>query len=203
MNSISRLVAPKAGEIFYEGVALHRLPAHQMIRHGISHVLERHRLFPYMTVRENLLLGAGPGAARAALAEGLAHVFGIFPRLKERLDQSAHTLSGGEQQMCAIGRGLMSSPRLLLVDEPFIGLSPLLRDEVTRALAEINGRGVALLIIEQNVREAVRMSRRAYVLQAGRMALEGPSAEMLDSEAVEAVFFGRDPAVPGGPIAAP
>jgi branched-chain amino acid transport system ATP-binding protein len=191
MNSISRLLPLKEGEITYEGVALHKAPPHRVIRHGLSHVLERHRLFPYMTVRENLLLGAGPGAVKERITEGLERVHALFPRLAERGGQMAHTLSGGEQQMCAIGRGLMSRPRLLMVDEPFIGLSPLLRNEVARALVRINQDGVAILLIEQNVREALKISRRAYVLQAGRLALEGPSDDLLASTAVEAVFFGR------------
>lgn len=191
MNAISGLVPLKDGQIHYGGVPLHARPAYERIRMGIAHVLERHRLFPYMTVYENLLLGAGPGAEEHRIRNGLQTVYGLFPRLRERAGQMAHTLSGGEQQMCAIGRGLMSQPRLLMIDEPFIGLSPLLRSEVAQAVRTINEQGVAILIIEQNVNEALKISHRTSVLQAGRLALSDSSAALLGTSAVEAVFFGR------------
>ena len=151
MGSISGIVRLLHGEIWFDGTPVHTLPAHRLIRVGITHVLERHRLFPYMTVLENLQLGAGPGASKQFVAEGLGRAYALFPRLEERRQQLAHALSGGEQQMCAIARGLMSRPRLLLIDEPFIGLSPALRREVTAAIRTINGDGVSVLLIEQNV----------------------------------------------------
>lgn len=191
MNSISRLVERLDGTIVFDGVSLHDLPPHRMLEHGLSHVLERHRLFPYMSVLENLQLGAGPRAARGTVADGLERAYSLFPRLKERAGQTANSLSGGEQQMCAIARGLMSNPRLLLVDEPFIGLSPQMRSDVAAALDRINGEGVAILIIEQNVQAALSMSRRCYVLREGRVALEGPSVELAADDRVERAFLGR------------
>jgi branched-chain amino acid transport system ATP-binding protein len=191
MNAISRLNRLVSGEIWFDGHALQRLPPHKINRLGISHVLERHRLFPYMSVLENLLLGAGPNPDPAVLESRFARVYDLFPRLKERERQLAHSMSGGEQQMCAIGRGLMASPKLLMVDEPFIGLSPRFRDEVTAALLRLNREGLAMLIIEQNVRQALAFSHRAYVLKAGQIAASGPSAELADSPQLQDIFFGR------------
>jgi branched-chain amino acid transport system ATP-binding protein len=193
MNAISRLNRLVSGEIWFDSDALHRLPPHKISRLGISHVLERHRLFPYMTVLENLLLGAGPNPGPAVLKSRFARVYDLFPRLRERERQLAHSMSGGEQQMCAIGRGLMASPKLLMVDEPFIGLSPRFRDEVTAALLRLNREGLAILIIEQNVRQALALSHRAYVLKAGQIAAAGPSAELVDSPKLQDIFFGRKP----------
>ncbi len=191
MNAVSRLNRLVSGEIWFDGFELHRLPPHKINRLGISHVLERHRLFPYMTVLENLLLGAGPKPEPAVLKRRFALVYDLFPRLKERQNQLAHSMSGGEQQMCAIGRGLMASPKLLMVDEPFIGLSPRFRDEVTAALLRLNRDGLAILIIEQNVRQALNLSHRAYVLKAGQIAASGPSGGLADSPQLHDIFFGR------------
>jgi branched-chain amino acid transport system ATP-binding protein len=191
MNSLSRLTRLTSGEIVFDGHALHELPPHRIAALGLSHVLERHRLFPYMSVLENLLLGAGPRPNRARLAEAFERVYALFPRLKEREKQLAHSMSGGEQQMCAIARGLMSEPKLLMVDEPFIGLSPQLREEVAAALRRLNEEGVAILLIEQNVREALGFSDRAYVLRAGRIVLSGSAGDLLGGGELETVFFGR------------
>ena len=191
MNAISRLVSRFAGTIKFDGVALHELPPHRLPRIGLSHVLERHRLFPHMTVLENLQLGAGPGASRDKVNRGLEKAYALFPRLRERLRQMAGSLSGGEQQMCAIARGLMSEPRLLLVDEPFIGLSPHMRAEVGAAIGRVNGDGVAILLIEQNVAASLSMSRRAYILREGRVILEGASSELAAGDRIEQAFLGR------------
>ncbi len=191
MNSISRLVGRMAGTIVFDGVPLHTLPPHRLPRHGLSHVLERHRLFPRMTVLENLQLGAGPGAPPKKVARGLEKAYALFPRLREREKQMAGSMSGGEQQMCAIARGLMSEPRLLLVDEPFIGLSPHMRDEVTAAIRRINADGVAVLLIEQNVAVSLTLSHRAYILREGRVVLEGVSSELAAGNAVQQAFLGR------------
>jgi branched-chain amino acid transport system ATP-binding protein len=191
MNSVSRLTRLTGGEIQFDGHALHELPPHRIAGLGLSHVLERHRLFPYMTVLENLLLGAGPRPDRRRLGAGLDRVYALFPRLKERERQLAHSLSGGEQQMCAIARGLMSEPKLLMVDEPFIGLSPQLRQEVGVALRTLNGEGVAILLVEQNVQEALSFAHRAYVLRAGRIVLAGDARDLLTGDELESVFFGR------------
>ena len=193
MNSISRLVAIKSGRIVFEGREIQGEAPHRMLKQGLCHVLERHRLFPYMTVLENLMLGAGPGAPRDRIDRGLEEAYALFPILQDRGRQIAGSLSGGEQQMCAIARALMAAPRLLLVDEPFIGLSPKMRTTVERALRAINEKGVSILLIEQNVREALRMSHRAYVLHTGRIALSGASSEMAETNAVRDAFMGSTP----------
>jgi branched-chain amino acid transport system ATP-binding protein len=196
INSISRLVDCLSGDILFNGVALHQLPPHRMLSCGLSHVLERHRLFPYMSVLENLQLGAGPGASRDKIDRGLARAYQLFPRLRERLRQMAGSMSGGEQQMCAIARGLMAEPRLLLVDEPFIGLSPHMRAEVAAAIRKINGDGVAILMIEQNVAAALAMSRRVYVLREGRVVLSGLSTELAQGDELKRAFLGGRVAAP-------
>jgi len=190
MNSLSRLVALESGTILLDGQEIQKVPPHRTIDLGMAHVLERHRLFPQMTVLENLLLGAGPRAARQKVAEALAQAFALFPRLSERKHQVATSLSGGEQQMCAIARGLMSQPRLLLVDEPFIGLSPRMRSDVESALRTINQSGVSVLLIEQNVKEALRMSQRAYILRAGRVVVSGPSDSLSEDDVLRRIFMG-------------
>jgi branched-chain amino acid transport system ATP-binding protein len=196
MNSISRLVALKSGRILFDGRQIDREPPYRMVQLGLCHVLERHRLFPYMTVLENLQLGAGPSASRDAVDAGLQRAYRLFPILEERRGQVAGSLSGGEQQMCAIARGLMASPRLLLVDEPFIGLSPKMRGTVERALRLVSESGISILLIEQNVREALRMSSRAYVLRTGRVVVSGASRELGETDAVRQAFMGAAPAPP-------
>jgi branched-chain amino acid transport system ATP-binding protein len=191
MNSISRLNRLVSGEIWFDGNAIHAMPPHRINALGISHVLERHRLFPFMSVYENLVLGAGALTDTAILKQRFERVYELFPRLKERERQLANSMSGGEQQMCAIGRGLMSNPKLLMVDEPFIGLSPRFREEVTKILLRLNQEGVAILLIEQNVRQALALSQRAYVLKAGQIALTGQSADIAKSPELEEIFFGR------------
>jgi len=193
MNSISRLLRLDSGEILLEGRRIDALPAHCMMALGMAHVLERHRLFPQMTVLENLQLGCGPGARRQQVAEGLARAFALFPRLYERQRQMASSMSGGEQQMCAIARGLMSNPRILLIDEPFIGLSPSMRHEVFAAIKRVNDNGVTVLVIEQNVAEALRLSDRTYVLREGRIVLEGESSTLAEGDQVREAFLGRLP----------
>ncbi|MEO6271067.1 MAG: ABC transporter ATP-binding protein [Lautropia sp.] len=196
INSISRLVDRLSGEIMFDGMALHSLPPHRMLCCGLSHVLERHRLFPYMSVLENLQLGAGPAASREKLERGLERAYALFPRLRERTRQMAGSMSGGEQQMCAIARGLMAEPRLLLVDEPFIGLSPHLRTEVAQAIRRINEEGVAILMIEQNVAAALAMSHRAYVLREGRIVLSGSSTELGSGDRLRRAFMGGQSVAP-------
>lgn len=193
MNSISRLLTLESGEIHFNGQAIQGLPAHRMMALGMAHVLERHRLFPQMTVLENLQLGCGPRASRERIAEGLERAFLLFPKLHERQKQMAGLMSGGEQQMCAIARGLMSNPRLLLIDEPFIGLSPSMRDEVFASIRRVNKNGVTVLLIEQNVTAALELSDRAYVLREGRVVLSGDSAQLSVGNRVREAFLGRLP----------
>ena len=191
LNTVSGLVRPRAGHIEFRGRPLDGVPAHRRVPEGLAHVLERRRLFPYLTVRQNLLLGAYHPAARRHRAETLAWIEALFPRLRERADQLAHTLSGGEQQMVAIGRGLMARPRLLMVDEPTLGLAPRVITEILDVLREINRReGITLLFIEQNVQVALSLAHRGYILESGRVLLDGTAEALLASDEVRKIFLG-------------
>jgi branched-chain amino acid transport system ATP-binding protein len=190
MNTISGLLRPRAGEVELAGRSIAGLPAHRIVREGVSHVLERRRLFPYLTVRQNVLLGAYNPAARAGRDAQLRHVTEMFPLIESRADQLAHTLSGGEQQMVAIARGLMARPRLLMIDEPFLGLAPRIVDQISEIMIRINREGVAILFIEQHVERALALAHRGFVLESGRTVLEGRSAELLRSPEVRKVFLG-------------
>lgn len=190
LNTISGLLKPRSGTIEFEGERIDRQPSHEIVRRGLSHILERRRVFPYLSVRQNLWLGGYHRAARAHREESLEEVYELFPRLRERSDQVANSLSGGEQQMLALGRGLMSRPKLLMVDEPLLGLSPVVAKETTAALERINASGVTILFIEQNVQVALNMSHRGYVLESGRLVLDGESAQLLESDEVKRIFLG-------------
>jgi branched-chain amino acid transport system ATP-binding protein len=190
MNTISGLLRPRAGEVVLAGRSIAGLPAHRIVREGVSHVLERRRLFPYLTVRQNVLLGAYNPAAHAGRGAQLRHVTEMFPLIATRADQLAHTLSGGEQQMVAIARGLMARPRLLMIDEPFLGLAPRIVDQISEIMVRINREGVAILFIEQHVERALALAHRGYVLESGRTVLEGRSGELLRSPEVRKVFLG-------------
>ena len=191
MNTISGLLRPRRGRVTLGGRRIDTLAAHQIVSEGIAHVLERRRLFPFLTVRDNLVLGAHHPAARRQRAATLEHVEGLFPILHERRNQLAHTLSGGEQQMVAIARGLMACPRLLMIDEPFLGLAPRVVQEIGAIIRRIHGEGVAVLFVEQNVELALGLAHRGYVLESGRLILDGPSAELLQSAEVKRVFLGE------------
>ena len=191
MNTLSGLVRARAGEISLGAQRIDGLPPHRIVGLGLAHVLERRRLFPYLSVRQNLLLGAYHPAAKARRAESLAEVEALFPRLREREGQAAGTLSGGEQQMVAIARGLMARPSILMVDEPFLGLAPRVIEQIAAVLTEINRtRGITVIFIEQNVELALRMAHRACILESGRTILEGPSADLLASSEVKRIFLG-------------
>jgi branched-chain amino acid transport system ATP-binding protein len=190
MNTISGLLRPRAGEVRFAGRPITGLRAHLIVREGVSHVLERRRLFPYLTVRQNVLLGAYNPAARAGRDEQMRRVTTLFPIIEHRADQLAHTLSGGEQQMVAIARGLMARPRLLMIDEPFLGLAPRIVDQIADMIARINAEGVAILFIEQNVERALSIADRGFVLESGRTVLEGRSAELVRSPEIRRVFLG-------------
>tara|TARA_B100000315_G_scaffold249580_1_gene280999 strand:+ start:197 stop:901 length:705 start_codon:yes stop_codon:yes gene_type:complete len=190
LNTISGLIKPKAGTIEFDGVRIDRRPSHQIVGRGLSHILERRRVFPYLTVRQNLWLGAYNPQAKSHREETLEQVHDLFPRLRERKDQLAYSLSGGEQQMLALGRGLMSRPKLLMVDEPFLGLSPAVAKGMADALARINDTGISVLFIEQNVQVALSMSHRGYILESGRLVLSGESETLLKSDAVKRIFLG-------------
>jgi branched-chain amino acid transport system ATP-binding protein len=191
LNTISGLVPPRRGRIALRGRPLDGLPAHRRVGQGLAHVLERRRLFPYLTVRQNLLLGSYHGEARRRRAETLARVESLFPILGQRAGQLAHTLSGGEQQMVAIGRGLMSCPRFLMVDEPTLGLAPRVVGEILAVLRRLNQEhGLTLLFIEQNVQLALSLAHRGYILESGRVLLDGSAATLLASDEVKKVFLG-------------
>jgi branched-chain amino acid transport system ATP-binding protein len=190
MNTISGLLRPRAGEVRFAGRPISGLHAHLIVREGVSHVLERRRLFPYLTVRQNVLLGAYNPAARTSRDEQMQRVTTLFPIIASRADQLAHTLSGGEQQMVAIARGLMARPRLLMIDEPFLGLAPRIVDQIADMITRINAEGVAILFIEQNVERALSIAHRGFVLESGRTVLEGRSVELVRSPEIRRVFLG-------------
>jgi branched-chain amino acid transport system ATP-binding protein len=190
MNAISGLYRSRAGEIVFRGQSIAGLPAHRIVGEGIGHVLERRRLFPYLTVRQNVWLGGYSRAARAGRAEQYERVAALFPIIRSRAEQLAHTLSGGEQQMVAIARGLMSRPRLLMIDEPFLGLAPRVVGELTEAIRRVNAEGLTILFIEQNVELALSIASRGYVLESGRTVVDGRSADLLRSPEVRRIFLG-------------
>ena len=190
LNTISGLNSAQAGRIEFKGERIDGLPPQQIVRRRLSHIMERRRVFPYMSVRKNLWLGGFNPTARKDRVQTLAYVYELFPRLEERADQMAHSLSGGEQQMLALGRGLMAKPELLLVDEPLLGLAPAVAEHTMQVLRRINESGVSILFIEQNVQTALSLADRGYVLESGRLVLEGSSEELLASDEVKRIFLG-------------
>ncbi|MCS6944706.1 MAG: ABC transporter ATP-binding protein [Sutterellaceae bacterium] len=184
---------PACGEITLDGEPLHALPARLRVEAGIALVPEGRGIFGELTVRENLLLGAFPKRARDAEAQSLARVLQLFPRLAERMRQTVRTMSGGEQQMVAIGRALMSAPRLLLLDEPSLGLSPLMCGELFRALARIRETGVSILLVEQNAKRSLAIADRGYLLENGRIRGSGEARQLLDDPVVQAAYLGICP----------
>ena len=190
MRVISGLIAPESGEVTMEGRPLAGLKAHQIVGHGIAHVPENRRLFPRLSVEDNLRIGAFIPAARRDFADRLAWVYELFPRLMERRRQLAGTMSGGEQQMCAIGRALMSRPKLLLMDEPSAGLAPLVVEQVFDLVHRIRADGLTVLIVEQNVQQVLDIVDRAYLLEVGSIRLEGTAAELKDNEFIRKSYMG-------------
>lgn len=190
LNSISGLIKIKTGEINFNNIPIHKFETYQRVGVGISHVLERRRVFPYLTVLQNLLLGAYHEKAKAEREKSLQDVYNFFPKLKDRSNQVANTMSGGEQQMLAISRGLMGMPKLLMVDEPFLGLAPLVIEDLKLIFKKIAERGIAILFVEQNVRLALSMANRGYILESGRLVIDGVSKDLVDSKEVKRVFLG-------------
>jgi branched-chain amino acid transport system ATP-binding protein len=191
MNTISGLIQPRAGRITFLGKRIDGAPAHLTVGEGIAHVLERRRLFPFLTVLDNVLLGAHNPRARPHRDETLARVEALFPVVRARRAQLAHTLSGGEQQMVAIARGCMARPKLLMIDEPFLGLAPMIVEEIGHLVRRLrDDEGLSVVFIEQNVELALRLADRGYVLESGRTILTGPSAELLQSPEVKRIFLG-------------
>jgi len=190
VNTISGIVRARSGDIRYEDASIARTPPYDLVEMGLVQVPEGRMLFPNLTVRENLKLGAYTRSSRRYLDERMASVFELFPKLRERASQQVSTMSGGEQQMLAIGRGLMSSPKLLILDEPSIGLAPMLVAEMFRVIREINEKGVSILLIEQNAIQALQCSGRGYVLEHGHLAREGDAQALLADDAIKSAYLG-------------
>jgi len=190
LRVISGLLAPTAGRMSMEGKDLRTTAPHRIIETGIAHVPENRRLFPRLSVEDNLKMGGYLPAARAQFAERLDYVYGLFPRLKERRTQLAGTMSGGEQQMCAIGRALMSKPKLVLLDEPSMGLAPVVVSQVFDLVRRIRSEGYTVLIVEQNVRQVLKVADRGYLLEVGRIHASGTSAELLASDEIRKAYMG-------------
>lgn len=190
LRTISGLLKPKSGELLFEGKSLTDVAAHNIVKLGISQVPEGRRIFANMTVLENMELGAYTRSNRKEIAQDMDKVFSRFPRLAERRSQMAGTLSGGEQQMLAMGRALMSRPRLLLLDEPSMGLAPLLVKEIFSIIKEINAGGTTILLVEQNANMALSIAHKAYVLETGRITISGTAQELSESEAVRKAYLG-------------
>jgi branched-chain amino acid transport system ATP-binding protein len=190
IRTISSLLTPKKGSIEFNGVRLDKTPAYRVIEHGIVHVPEGRRLFTQMSVEENLIMGTLYGEAKAKRFQTIERVYDLFPRLRERKKQLAGTLSGGEQQMLAVGRGLMSLPKLMMFDEPSLGLAPILVQEIFHMVRRVNQEGVTALLVEQNVRQTLAMCNRAYALENGRIVLEGTGQELMANEHVREAYLG-------------
>ena len=192
LRTISGLVSPASGSIRFDGAEIAGRPAHRMVEAGLAHVPEGRLVFPELSVKENLRMGAYLRRDRKGIADDLDWVCGFFPRLKERLTQQAGTLSGGEQQMLAIGRALTGRPRCLMLDEPSLGIAPLLTETIFARLVDLNReRGMTMLLVEQNASLALKVSHHAYVLESGRIHLEGPSAEIRNRPEVKAAYLGH------------
>ena len=190
LRTISGLIRPRAGTVRFDGTPIERLPPHEIAMRGIGHVPEGRRLFPMMTVWENLQLGACTPDAKRRFDETIAFIFQLFPRLKDRQSQLAGTLSGGEQQMLAIGRALAMCPRLLMMDEPSLGLAPNLTQEIFSTIRHINAQGMTVLLVEQNVKQALRLAHRAYVLENGTLILEGKASELAGNSHIRKAYLG-------------
>ena len=190
LKNISRLLKWTAGTITFDGEDLSRLESHDVVARGIVQVPEGRRIFPEMTVAENLRMGSFQRSSRKDREKNFERVFSLFPRLEEREKQLGGTMSGGEQQMLAIARGLMANPRLLLLDEPSLGLAPLLVKNIFQIISEINRQGVTILLVEQNVRQSLLIAHRAYVLETGRVVLSGSGRELLNDDVVQKAFLG-------------
>jgi branched-chain amino acid transport system ATP-binding protein len=191
LNTISGLLKPREGEIQMEGEVISGLPPHTIVARGISQAPEGRKIFSRLTVRENLEMGAFTRQDKAGIQADMEHVFAVFPRLKERSKQVGGTLSGGEQQMLAIGRALMARPKVLLLDEPSMGLAPILVEEIFKTVQDINQRGTTVLLVEQNANMALQVAHRGYVLETGVIALEGAAAALRENPRIKAIYLGE------------
>ena len=191
LHTVTGLISPESGSVSFEGTELSRIPAHKIVGMGMAHVPEGRRVFAQLSVLENLRLGAFTRRDPKELSDTLEMIYDRFPRLKERQSQLAGTLSGGEQQMLAFARALMSHPRLIVMDEPSMGLSPLLVSEIFNIIKTVNESGTTILLVEQNAKKALSISNRAYVLETGSIVLEGNAAELLDNEQIKKAYLGE------------
>ncbi|MBN1218515.1 MAG: ABC transporter ATP-binding protein [Anaerolineae bacterium] len=191
LNTISGIIKPREGEIRLEDRLLNQVPAHQIVALGISQAPEGRKIFSRLTVRENLEMGAFARSDKEGIAEDFERVFALFPRLKERIKQVGGTLSGGEQQMLAIGRAMMARPKVLLLDEPSMGLAPILVEEIFRIVVDINRQGTTVLLVEQNANLALQVASRGYVLETGTVALEGTSTQLRQNPRIKAIYLGE------------
>ena len=191
LHTITGLVEKAGGKVEFEGKDITKMPAHKIVEMGMAHVPEGRRVFPEMTVYQNLMLGAYTRKDAAEKQKSLQEVYGHFPRLKERATQTAGTLSGGEQQMLAMGRALMSRPRIILMDEPSMGLSPIFVSEIFNIIEEVSKEGTPVLLVEQNAKKALSIADRAYVLETGRISLEGPAKDLLQNDEIRKAYLGE------------
>lgn len=191
LHTVTGLLAPKAGSIVFEGQDISKIPAHKIVSMGMAHVPEGRRVFAQLSVYDNLKMGAYTRKDKNEIEESLAMVYKRFPRLEERKNQMAGTLSGGEQQMLAMGRALMSKPKIVLMDEPSMGLSPLLVAEVFKIIEEIRKSGTTVLLVEQNAKKALEIADRAYVLETGRIVLSGDAHELMNNDSVKKAYLGE------------
>ena len=191
LHTISGLIAPKKGSIVFEGQELTKIPAHKIVENGLAQVPEGRRVFPSLTVLENLKLGAYTRKDKKEIEDTLKMVYERFPRLEERKNQPAGTLSGGEQQMLAMGRALMSNPRIILMDEPSMGLSPIFVNEIFDIIKKVSASGTTVLLVEQNAKKALSIADRGYVLETGKIVKEGKASDLLNDEAVKKAYLGE------------
>ena len=190
LKTVSGMVRPGSGTLEFFDMKLEETLADQIVKHGVVHVPEGRRLFSEMSVEENLVMGSLAPEPKRQRGQTLEKVYNLFPRLRERKKQHAGTLSGGEQQMCAVGRGLMGLPKILMLDEPSLGLSPLLAQEIFKIITKINNEGVTILLVEQNVKHSLAICSRAYVLENGRVVMSGKGSELAENEHIRAAYLG-------------
>ena len=191
LHTITGLLAPKSGSVLFEGKDITKVPAHKIVSMGMAHVPEGRRVFAELSVYENLKMGAYTRKDKKEIEESLANVYKRFPRLEERKNQMAGTLSGGEQQMLAMGRALMSKPRIILMDEPSMGLSPIFVDEIFKIIQQVSAAGTTVLLVEQNAKKALAIADRAYVLETGKIALSGDAKELMNNESIKKAYLGE------------
>ncbi|MDR2545886.1 MAG: ABC transporter ATP-binding protein [Lachnospiraceae bacterium] len=191
LHTITGLLSPKAGSVFFDGVEISKIKSHKIVAMGMAHVPEGRRVFAQLSVYQNLMLGAFTRKDKSEIEENLRNIYRRFPRLEERKGQIAGTLSGGEQQMLALGRALMSSPRIILMDEPSMGLSPIFVSEIFAIIEEISSAGTTVLLVEQNAKKALSIADRAYVLETGNIALEGKAIDLLDNDDIKKAYLGE------------